>query len=87
MSNILITIALKLLQMWIGHLTYDKIVSYVDYLMNDTRSGSEKMNYVVFTVKREVAGITGTAIRAIVEVYLLKLKTFVDKEVDKTLPV
>jgi hypothetical protein len=73
MNSILLTIALKSIQWWIGSGIFLRITDLVDYMMNDTRTGAEKREYVVDTIKDEFT-IVGGAIRAVIEVYLLKSK-------------
>lgn len=88
MNKILISLALKLLEMWIGGNIFERIIALVDYMAKSDRTNAEKLDFVVSTIKGEygtwststVATVTGGAIRAIVEVYLLKLKEYADKK-------
>lgn len=93
MNKILLSAALKLLELWIGGDIYSRIIILVDYMAKSDRSNSEKLDFVVSTVKGEygswqsssVVPVVGGAIRAIVEVYLLKLKAYADRKDQKPL--
>lgn len=93
MNKILLAAALKLLELWIGGDIFERIIALVDYMAKSDKTGSEKLDFVVSTVKGEygawsasnVTPVIGGAIRAIVEVYLLKLKAYADKKGQKPL--